>query len=121
MSVKDNILFLDVFSEIIPDPAKYQEIMHYFEMEKFENTPVKSLSIGQRERVNIMRAFVHDPKVVILDEPGSNLDDRLFDKLFAFLEEENTKHKTTIIAATHHARYRDISTKTLYLDLIENA
>lgn len=45
-----------------------------------------SLSVGQRERVNFVRAFAHKPKVVILDEPGANLDAHLFAKLVEYIQ-----------------------------------
>lgn len=120
MTVKQNILFLEFFSKIKLDIEKYENMMDYFEMKKYENTPVKSLSIGQRERVNIIRAFVHNPKIIILDEPGSNLDDRLFEKLFEFLKKEKQSKKNILVIATHQSRYRDIANKITHLELIEN-
>lgn len=48
--------------------------------------PMISLSVGQRERVNFVRALVHKPKVVILDEPGANLDAHLFMKLIEYIQ-----------------------------------
>ena len=120
MTVKQNILFLEFFSKIKLDIEKYENMMDYFEMKKYENTPVKSLSIGQRERVNIIRAFVHNPKIIILDEPGSNLDDRLFEKLFEFLKKEKQSKKNILVIATHQSRYRDIANKSTHLELIEN-
>lgn len=120
MSVRDNILFLSVFSNVDIDLAKYDEMLEFFEMKKFENSLVKSLSVGQRERVNIIRAFVHNPRVIILDEPGSNLDDRLFQKLFQFFQKEKKSWKNAIIIATHHSQYRELANKIINLELIEN-
>lgn len=120
MTAKENILFLQNFSKIKPNLEKYEEMMEFFDMKKFENSTIKSLSIGQRERVNIIRAFVHDPKIIIMDEPGSNLDDKNFLKLFEFLEKEKTEHKKAIIIATHDARYQKIANKILTFELLEN-
>lgn len=69
LTVKENILFLENFSKITPNKEKYEEMMHFFHVKQFENTPIKLLSIGQRERINIIRAFVHEPKIIIIDEP----------------------------------------------------
>lgn len=120
MTTKENILFLQNFSNIKPDLQKYEEMLEFFKMKKFENIPVKSLSIGQRERVNIIRAFVHNPEIIILDEPGSNLDDKNFAKLFEFLKKEKESKKNAIIIATHNPKYREIANKIITLDLIEN-
>lgn len=120
MSVKENILFLKNFSKIEPNIEKYEKMMNFFELKKLENRPIKSLSIGQRERANIIRAFVHEPKIIIMDEPGSNLDDKNFIKLFDFLEEEKKSWKTAIIIATHDERYKKIATQTQTFELIEN-
>lgn len=120
MTTRENILFLEDFSDILIDMKKYEEMMEFFGMKKFENTPVKNLSIGQRERTNIIRAFVHNPKVVILDEPGSNLDDMNFEKLFTFLEQQKNTGDTLICIATHNEIFKKIATKIISLELIDN-
>lgn len=120
LTVKENILFLENFSNIRVDTKKYKEMMKFFEMERHEQNPVKNLSVGQRERVNIMRAFVHHPKLIIIDEPGSNLDERMFEKLFTFLEKEKQSKQCAILIATHDERYKKIANKTLNFKLLED-
>lgn len=120
MTVKENILFLQNFSKITPNLAKYEEMMDFFDIKKLENNIIKSLSVGQRERANIIRAFVHEPKIIIMDEPGSNLDDKNFLKLFEFLKKEKESRKNAIIIATHDNRYQKIANKILTFELLEN-
>lgn len=102
MNVRQNILFLENFAKITLDIDWYEELIDFFEIKKYENIPIKELSVGQRERVNIVRAFVHRPQVAILDEPGINLDHRLFGKLFDFLEKQKKNQKVCICIATHN-------------------
>lgn len=121
MTVRENILFLENFSDISINSEKYHEMLAFFEMKTFENSVMKSLSVGQRERVNLIRACVHSPQIVILDEPGSNLDERLFDRVFSFLEREKQSQKNAIILATHHPKFRELATTTLTLEPLHNA
>lgn len=120
MSTKDNILFLKNFSNISINEKKYEEMMDFFGMKKFEHTPIKLLSIWQRERANIIRAFVHEPKIIILDEPWSNLDDILFEKLLTFLKKEKESKSNAIIIATHHSEYKNIANKIIKLEPYNN-
>jgi len=115
LTVEENILFLESFSSIEIERAYYQELIEYFEISELTGRSARTLSVGQRERTNIVRAFVHQPKIVILDEPGSNLDEALFQKTFAFLEKQARENATLLCIATHAKEYLDISTKTLSL------
>ena len=47
-----------------------------FALRSLEDRRVDRLSMGQRQRVRLAGAFIHDPDVVLLDEPGNSLDDR---------------------------------------------
>jgi putative ABC transport system ATP-binding protein len=59
------------------------------------------LSGGERQRVAIARALIHNPKVILADEPSGNLDEEtgiaVMDKLFELIKANNT----TLILVTH--------------------
>ena len=68
--------------------------------EKAKNT-ARELSGGMKRRVQIAKALVHDPKVLILDEPTAGVDIELRHMLWNYLKEINNDGKT-IILTTHY-------------------
>lgn len=65
----------------------------------------QQLSVGQQQRVAIVRALAHKPPIVLADEPTSALDD---DNRLAFLSALQTlcdEQQTTLVMATHDARF----------------
>jgi ABC-2 type transport system ATP-binding protein len=65
------------------------------------NTPARMLSGGMKRRLMIARALVHEPRVLILDEPTAGVDIELRRSMWEFLREINARG-TTIILTTHY-------------------
>lgn len=63
------------------------------------------LSSGQQQRVALARALVHNPEVIIADEPTGNLDFESGQRLMDILFEMNTQKQQTVIMVTHDLEY----------------
>lgn len=66
-----------------------------------KDQPARSLSGGMKRRLMIARALVHEPRLLILDEPSAGVDIELRRSMWAFLKEIN-RRGTTIILTTHY-------------------
>lgn len=64
---------------------------------------VREFSRGMRQRLAIARAFIHDPKVLLLDEPFTSLDDRAIAVLQSLLSEA-AQRGASIVMSTHQLR-----------------
>jgi len=54
--------------------ARIEELLKILDMERFAKTRIGKLSTGMRQKLNVMRGFVCDPKIMFLDEPTLGLD-----------------------------------------------
>lgn len=69
---------------------------------KEKNTPVKKLSKGMKQRVLLVRALLHNPKVLFLDEPTSGLDPASANDIHSLLSKLNKENKMTIMLTSHN-------------------
>lgn len=87
------------------DESVFKENLQFFEevvgIETLYNKPIRQMSLGQRVLCDILASFLHDPKVVILDEPTIGLDLIVKDKVRRLIRELNKRKNTAIILATH--------------------
>lgn len=87
------------------DDKDYKERMDFLnevlELEDFMLSPVRTLSLGQRMRGDLAAAFIHNPKVVYLDEPTIGLDVVVKDNVRKAIKKMNENYGTTVILTTH--------------------
>ncbi len=77
------------------------EMLEYFKLVDKRKSKARELSGGMKRRVQIAKAFVHDPPLIILDEPTAGVDIELRYQLWDFLKQQNKKGKT-ILLTTHY-------------------
>ncbi|MBR4626709.1 MAG: ATP-binding cassette domain-containing protein [Ruminococcus sp.] len=76
----------------------YQSLV---DIEPLLHKPVRQMSLGQRTLSDILAAFLHDPKIVFLDEPTIGLDVSMKSKIRTLIHALNKEKNTTVILTTH--------------------
>ncbi|MFD7153436.1 ATP-binding cassette domain-containing protein [Kribbella sp. NPDC059898] len=71
------------------------------DLSDFLDTPVRSLSLGQRMRGDLVAAMLHEPSILFLDEPTVGLDVVAKARLTEFIAETNRTAGTTVVLTTH--------------------
>lgn len=76
-------------------------VLHLFDLEKHANTPVGTLPYGVQKKVEMARAIVGEPKLLLLDEPlaGMNADEK--QEIAAIIQRLNAELKLTIVLIEH--------------------
>ena len=87
------------------------------ELDELLEKQVKNLSLGQKMRCEIAATFLHNPKIVYLDEPTIGLDVFVKEKIRKFIKEINEENKTTVILTTHDLKdIEDVCDRIILLD-----
>ncbi len=101
LTVKEN---LEYFSKLYEIPAQYipqrtKKIVELVELTGEENTLGEELSGGMQKRLDIACSLIHDPEILILDEPTADLDPLLRKHIWTLIRKINLLGKTVIISS----------------------
>jgi len=83
------------------DANRIDEILQQLWIHELSKKRIGELSGGQQQRVFIAKALVNNPKLLILDEPVTGIDQQSIDLFYSILRELNSKQKITIIWSSH--------------------
>jgi zinc transport system ATP-binding protein len=83
------------------DENKIDEVLQQLWIHELRNRRIGELSEGQQQRVFIAKALITNPKILILDEPVTGIDQQNIDLFYSILRELNSKQKITIIWSSH--------------------
>lgn len=85
--------------------SDYENMMNLYQslvdIEPLLHKPVRQMSLGQRTLSDILAAFLHNPKIVFLDEPTIGLDVSMKSKIRILINALNQEKNTTVILTTH--------------------
>lgn len=103
LTVKENLKYFGALYGLSNDVMRSNitTLINLMDLQGFENKLAKNLSGGMQRRLDIACAMIHDPKILILDEPTADLDPVLRNHIWRLVRKIN-KRGTTIILASHH-------------------
>ena len=110
--------FLEFFANAyaVPDRSVVQAVIELTELGKLQDRLVADLSKGMKQRLQIARILLHDPKVLVLDEPASDLDPRARIEVRDLLLELKELGKTIFLSSHILTELSDICTSVGILE-----
>ncbi|MCL4424653.1 MAG: ABC transporter ATP-binding protein [Firmicutes bacterium] len=97
------------------DRRVVEEILRFLQLEPLAGKPLTNLSGGEKQRVMIARALAQEPKILLLDEPTSNLDIRHQLEVLGILESLARKKNMTVLMVLHDLNLAARSSQKLVL------
>lgn len=119
LSGKENLYIRAGYYGIKGNQFKEREqiLIDMLELKDFYNKPIGKLSGGQRRRIDIARAMVHDPKLLILDEPTTGLDPQTRVSVWNLINTLREKIGMTVFLTTH---YMEEAEKATFVEILNH-
>ena len=95
---------------------RLRELSEILDFKAFMNRPVGKLSGGQRRRIDIARALIHRPEILILDEPTTGLDPQTRKLIWNVIEHLRTEENMTVFLTTHYMEEAASASYVVILD-----
>ena len=106
LSVLENLLLAQFLAGMAEDVPRARAVLEQVRLGERAAARPPQLSHGEAQRVSVARATVNRPKILIADEPTSNLDDANCERALDLLQAQATECGATLLIATHDQRAR---------------
>ena len=106
LTVMNNLLLAQYLAGLPQEGARVREVLTSLDVADKAGAYPHELSFGQAQRVAVARAVVNRPKLLLADEPTSNLDDARCAQAYGLLESQARACGATLVIATHDQRIK---------------
>lgn len=111
---------LQVFADIYRISNKKRaidEMIETFSLQKYESAFAGDLSAGNMAKLNLAKAFIHSPELVLLDEPTSSLDPEIAGEVRSFLQRVQQERHTTMLLTSHNmSEIEELSDRVIFIN-----
>ena len=101
LTVKGNLLYGRIFAPSSRHHASVEEVVDLLDLGSLLRRGISALSGGEKQRVAIGRALLSSPRLLLLDEPLSSLDERRKEEVMPFLEKLRDQARMPIVYVSH--------------------
>ena len=97
-------------------PARIQALLDRLEIAQMADRPTRALSAGQLSRLNLAKALLNDPELLLLDEPTASMDPDIADKTRATLRAIQRERGMAVLYTSHNMReVEQLADRVLFL------
>ena len=116
LTCQENLLFYARMYGVADPPQRSRQMLRLVGLERQADTLVRSLSRGMQQRLALARAIIHEPLVLLLDEPDTGLDQRWTGVLRDLVAERAAQGGTTLLTTHNLERSLDLADRVAVLN-----
>ncbi|MCA9332391.1 ABC transporter ATP-binding protein [Candidatus Saccharibacteria bacterium] len=117
ITVKENLLVFAGLYQVKDPMNRISELLEYFEIRRLADHKYWDLSAGERTRVNLVKAMLNNPELILMDEPTASLDPDIADKTLSLIEELRRDRNISILFTSHNmSEVARICDEVIFLD-----
>lgn len=115
LTAEENLRFYGKAYRVRPLADRIAAQLQHVGLDRWRHTPVRHFSRGMEQRLALARTLLHDPDLILLDEPHTSLDTAAQDVLHDALGQAAARGKTVMLSSHDFERCRDLCTRAVLL------
>ena len=116
LTVEENLQIFARLYEISHRQNRIERVLSELEMTSLRSKLTRTLSSGQMTRLSLAKAFITQPKLLLLDEPTASLDPDIADKVRALVKKYQQQFGCTVLYTSHNMReMKQMSDRIIFL------
>ncbi len=117
LTVKECLTFMSYLYDIPNRKERIQKIAESFRLKELLKKEIANLSAGEKTRVNLAKAFINYPKVLLLDEPTASLDPEIALYIRNIIKEQRKIYNVSVFITSHNmAEIEELCDRVIFIN-----